>query len=100
MSVSYGSRVSGAVTFSVRDHGPTIPAQVQESQFSSKPSSGTRDEKAGHSGGLSYCAKVVALHGGYIGCDSPVKGDTSGERGRGSEFFFSVVFEPCEEDDD
>lgn len=98
VSVSYGSRVSGAVTFSVRDQGPIIPAQMQESQFNFKPPSGARDEQSGHNSGLSYCAKIVALHGGQIGCESPRMGDTSG--GGGSEFFFSVVFEPCEEEDD
>jgi K+-sensing histidine kinase KdpD len=94
VSVSYGSRVSGAVTFSVMDHGPTIPAQMRESQFSFKPPSGMRDEQSGQSSGLSYCAKIVALHGGNIGCESPGKG------GGGSEFFFSIIFEPCEEQEE
>jgi signal transduction histidine kinase len=94
VSVSYGSRVSGAVTFSVRDYGPSISAQMQESQFSFKPPSGMRDEQGGHSSGLSYCAKVVDLHGGDIGCESPGKG------GGGSEFYFCIIFEPCEEEDD
>lgn len=100
--LSFGSRVDGAVTFSVRDHGPRIPAQIQEAQF--KPPTGVRDEQSALSGGLSYCARIVTLHGGTLGCESPLVedslGTTAGRGGGGSEFFFSVAFEVYEEEDD
>jgi signal transduction histidine kinase/CheY-like chemotaxis protein/ABC-type sugar transport system substrate-binding protein len=75
-----------SVTVSVTDTGLGIPLSEQASIFDEFRRS-ERSIERGYSGlglGLSICKRLVELHGGAIGVDSP------GEEGAGSRFFFTL----------
>ena len=72
VSISYGTRVKGAVTFSVLDEGYGIPHSVRESLLYTLAQI-TKMREAGTGAGtdsMSACAEIVGLHGGTIGCES------------------------------
>jgi two-component system, sensor histidine kinase and response regulator len=94
------SRVSGSpatpgaggqekVLFTVKDTGPGIPPEQQEIIFDSfRQADGSLARKHGGTGlGLALCMRLVGLMGGEIRVESMV--------GRGSTFYFSVVFGRC-----
>lgn len=102
VSISYGTRVKGAVTFSVLDEGYGIPHSVRESLLYTLAQI-TKMREAGTGAGtdsMSACAEIVGLHGGTIGCESNSAENRSGNLVTRSEVYFSIVFETCDEDDE
>ncbi len=77
------------VLFAVRDTGPGIPPEQQEIIFDSfRQADGSLARRHGGTGlGLALCMRLVDLMGGKIWVESRV--------GRGSTFYFTVVFGRC-----
>ncbi len=71
-----------AVRFSVRDHGPGIPAPERERIFD-KFYRLAGESKDGAGLGLAICREIVRAHEGQIGV-------VPARSGRGSEFFFTL----------
>ena len=93
ISATFGSRVKGQVTFSVRGSAPGISlyeqrmfkhvSQINPEELGKGKSSGM---------GLAICTDIVELHGGTIGCDSL--------SGAGTEFFVNLPLELCDDNED
>ncbi len=75
---------NGWTEFTVADQGPGIPAEDRERIFDRFQQAGSDDgrPRQGSGLGLYICKKIVELHGGVIGVDSPEPG--------GSLFWFKI----------
>ena len=74
----------GSVRFTVADTGIGVPAEKQEAIFApfTQADTSTTREYGGTGLGLTICARLVAMMGGRIWCESEV--------GRGSQFHFTA----------
>jgi signal transduction histidine kinase len=68
--------------FTVKDNGIGIPEEYYESAFDAFRRLPGADTYEGTGLGLATCKKIVARHGGIIGCSS--------EPGKGTSFFFTL----------
>lgn len=104
ITVSYGDKLKGHVTFTVADQGSGIPPEHLNSLFTSymQINPGEMQQGKGTGVGLSICKEIVTLHGGKVGCTSKLREGEDINTG-GSKFYFSIPFtiiEPAEECDD
>lgn len=84
-SITTGYKMSGSksIEFYVRDQGPGIPPEQQETIFDKYARvSRKQDALVGTGLGLHFCKLAVELHNGKIGVES--------KEGRGSRFFFTL----------
>ena len=106
ISVSYSTKIIGFVTFSVIDSGPGVSESAKKNLFKPVvqilPVDLLRGKESGM--GLAICTDIVALHEGSMGYESTFSNETGGDgsvdsggRGRGSEFFFNILFKVCHE---
>lgn len=70
------ARRDGFVVFSVRDHGPGIPAEMRAKVFDWFESRANGSQHRGAGLGLSLVRSFVELHGGHVEIDSPSDGGT------------------------
>jgi signal transduction histidine kinase len=63
-------RINGSVVFSVSDHGPGIPAELQGRTFDRFESHTTGSRHHGAGLGLSIVRSLVELHGGSVSIES------------------------------
>jgi signal transduction histidine kinase len=81
-------RLKNEVQVEVRDFGPGIPPERQESLFKAGYHLVNPDEGSGGLGiGLALCKAIVELHGGKIWVKS--------QPGRGSSFYFTLPLAPA-----
>ena len=94
ISVAFGARVKGQVTFSVRGSAPGISLYEQRTMFKHVSQINPEELGKGKSSGmgLAICTDIVELHGGTIGCESL--------SGAGAELFINLPLEVCDEDED
>ena len=99
ITVSYGDRVKGCVTFTVADQGEGIPPDMISKLFNDymQINPGAMQQGKGTGVGLSICKEIVQLHGGKVGCVSKLRVGDDIESG-GSKFFFSIPFTIIEDD--
>ena len=94
--VSYGSRVAGYVTFSVKDYGPGMSSEEQKMLFQPFRQIRPGELQKGRGSGLSLsiCKEIIQLHKGTIGCVSRLRSaascDINSTKEGGSEFFFNI----------
>ncbi|MCP6134222.1 ATP-binding protein, partial [Klebsiella pneumoniae] len=76
----------------VRDTGTGIPGRLQDKLFQrfQQLSNDTEKRRKGSGLGLAICKELVERHGGTIGVIS--------EEGEGSDFFFTLPFNPPTQD--
>ncbi len=78
----------GWVRFWVRDTGPGIPLEEQDSLFEKYTRASTGKKAKGLGLGLAYCRLAVEAHGGQIGVSS--------RPGEGATFYFTLPVAPPE----
>jgi signal transduction histidine kinase len=102
ITVSYGDRSKGCVTFTVADQGQGIPEEHIGKLFSTymQLSPGELQQGKGTGVGLAICKEIVTLHGGRVGCSSKVRAAGEDPSSGGSRFFFSIPFTIIEEEDE
>ena len=103
VSISYSTMIEGYVTFSVTDSGVEMTEAVKKNLFKPVAQISPDDLMQGNDSGLglAICMDIVSLHGGTIGCESPLKVTSVGEESSGgNELFFNIKFEVSVEEDD
>ena len=81
ITISAKNEDAKTVRFAVKDQGPGIPQELHRRIFD-KFFRVTESSDEGAGLGLSIAREIVLAHGGNVGVES--------ERGRGSEFFFTL----------
>lgn len=102
INISYHTKIDGFVTFSVKNFGVGLSERAKKNLFKSVvqilPVDLLRGKESGM--GLAICNDIVSLHKGTMGYSTGVSSednDMSTDTGTGTEFFFSILFEICEE---